>query len=387
MGGLSEASRLRMTERSQYEVIVIGAGIAGASFAHFLSERGVTDVLVVERESVAGYHATGRSAAMAFEFDPDATVQRLKVAGVQFLREPGEGFSHHPLLEPRGVLLVYKEPLWSGIQNVAEHTWKTQGLAIDLLSAAQACERVEVLKADEFDGALLLREAARIDVHELLSSYLRGARSRGVEIRHGVEVSGVLVERGVCAGIATSAGEIRAPRVVNAAGAWAGEVAGLAGATPIEVTARRRCAVVYDAPDGVEVGRWPLVGSEHHRVYFEPESGGLLMSPMDEAPTPPCDAHPDERTIAAGLERLRALAPAIFPLSLRRTWAGLRTFSPDGAPIVGEDPMVRGFFWLAAQGGTGIVTSGALGPLAVDLLVAGKTERFDASLLDPARFR
>jgi D-arginine dehydrogenase len=190
MGGLSEASRLRMTERSQYEVIVIGAGIAGASFAHFLSERGVTDVLVVERESVAGYHATGRSAAMAFEFDPDATVQRLKVAGVQFLREPGEGFSHHPLLEPRGVLLVYKEPLWSGIQNVAEHTWKTQGLAIDLLSAAQACERVEVLKADEFDGALLLREAARIDVHELLSSYLRGARSRGVEIRHGVEVSG-----------------------------------------------------------------------------------------------------------------------------------------------------------------------------------------------------
>ena len=131
MGGLSEASRLRMTERSQYEVIVIGAGIAGASFAHFLSQRGVTDVLLVERESVAGYHATGRSAAMAFEFDPDATVQRLKVAGVRFLREPGEGFSHNPLLEPRGVLLVYKEPLWSGIQNVAEHTWKAQGLAID----------------------------------------------------------------------------------------------------------------------------------------------------------------------------------------------------------------------------------------------------------------
>jgi D-arginine dehydrogenase len=111
------------------------------------------------------------------------------------------------------------------------------------------------------------------------------------------------------------------------------------------------------------------------------------MSPMDEEPIPACDAQPDELAIAAGLERLRALAPDLVPRSIRRSWAGLRTFCSDGAPVVGEDPILRGFFWLAGQGGNGIVTSGGLGPVAADLFIEGRTERFDASLLSPARFR
>jgi D-arginine dehydrogenase len=111
------------------------------------------------------------------------------------------------------------------------------------------------------------------------------------------------------------------------------------------------------------------------------------MSPMDEEPMPACDAQPDELAIAAGLERLRALAPDLVPRSIRRSWAGLRTFSSDGAPVVGEDATLRGFFWLAGQGGNGIATSGGLGPVAVDLFTEGRTERLDASLLSPARFR
>jgi D-arginine dehydrogenase len=376
-----------MRDRSQFEVIVIGAGIAGASFVHFLSRRGVSDVLLVERERAAGYHATGRSAAMAYSLDFNPTVQRLKVMGVRFLKEPGKGFSRNPLLAERGALLLFQEPTWSAMRRAAEQAERTQGVAIESLSPRRAVDLVEVLRLEELDGALLLPDAARIDVHELLSSYLRGARSRGVEIRYGVEVTGVRVERGACAGIATSEGEVRAKRIVNAAGAWAGELGRLAGAGPLDLAPRRRCAVVYDAPENLEVAGWPLVGSEAHQVYFEPESGGLLMSPMDEAPTPPCDAHPDDLAIAAGLERLRALAPAIVPRSIRRSWAGLRTFAPDGAAVVGEDPLLRGFFWLAGQGGTGIVTSGALGPVAADLFVEGKTERFDASALSPARFR
>jgi D-arginine dehydrogenase len=108
---------------------------------------------------------------------------------------------------------------------------------------------------------------------------------------------------------------------------------------------------------------------------------------MDEEPMPPCDAQPDELAIAEGLERLRDLAPALVPRWIRRSWAGLRTFCSDGAPVVGEDPILRGFFWLAGQGGNGIATSGGLGPIAVDLFTEGRTDRFYASLLSPGRFR
>jgi D-arginine dehydrogenase len=107
---------------------------------------------------------------------------------------------------------------------------------------------------------------------------------------------------------------------------------------------------------------------------------------MDEEPMAPCDARPDERVVAEALERLGRLAPPLVPRALRRTWAGLRTFVPDRVLVVGEDPRVSGFFWLAGQGGCGIETSPEVGGIAADLLLDGRTERFDARVLAPNRF-
>jgi glycine/D-amino acid oxidase-like deaminating enzyme len=184
--------------------------------------------------------------------------------------------------------------------------------------------------------------------------------------------------------VVTAEGEIHARWVVNAAGAWAGKLAALAGAAPIALVPHRRTIVTFAAP--VDVRGWPMVHSDDDRLYFAPESGGLLLSPMDEDPMEPCDARPDDEVIARGFARLAGLAPSLVPQTLRRKWSGLRTFAPDRVPVVGEDPRVRGFFWLAGQGGCGIETSGALGPIAADLLVEGTTERFDARALSPARF-
>jgi len=376
-----------VSERDRYEVIIVGAGIAGASFAYFLSRCGVSDVLLVERERTAGCHATGRSAAVAYPLDPHPVIQQLKAPGIDFLRDPPEGFSQHPLLTRCGAMLVLKDPLWSSVRKAVAETAAPPGVAIDLLSGEEARHRVPALDARECDGALFLPDAARIDVHELLGSYLRGAKQRAVEVRYDLEITGIRIDRGACTGVVTPRGEIRASRIVDAAGAWAGELGRLAGAAPIELTPRRRCAIVYQTPEGLDASRWPHVGSAQHSVYFEAESGGLLMSPMDEEPMPACDAQPDELAIAAGLERLRALAPDLVPRSIRRSWAGLRTFCSDGAPVVGEDPILPGFFWLAGQGGNGIATSGGLGPVAVDLFTEGRTERLDVSLLSPARFR
>jgi D-arginine dehydrogenase len=367
------------------EVVIIGTGIAGASLAYFLAERGVSEVVLLEREEAPGSHATGRSAAVLCQLDPNSTVQRLIVASAPFLRRPPAGFSESPILTPSGVLLVFREPIWSALAHITP--WlESEGIRLELLSPTQAVERVEVLNPEEFTGAVLLSADGRLDVHELLSSYLRHARRRGAELRTGVQVTGVLVERGRCVGVATSRGEVRARWVVNAAGAWAGAIARLAGAALIDVIPRRRCAVVYATPEGLDVSGWPLVGSDTHKVYFEPEAGGLLMSPMDEEPSEPCDARPDDLAIAEGFERLAALAPRLVPRSIKHKWAGLRMFAPDGVPLVGEDQLVPGFFWLAAQGGSGIETSPTLGAVAADLLLDSETDRFDASLLSPRRF-
>jgi D-arginine dehydrogenase len=372
-----------MTER--FEVVIVGAGIAGASLAHFLAERGLTDILLIEREMQPGYHATGRSAAVLAELDPNSVVQQLKIGSADFLRHPPAGFCQNPLLERSGILLLFRDPLWAALQQVAP-LLEGAGVRLEFLSPAEAVARIPVLAPERFDGGVWLPEDGHIDVHELLSSYLHHARRRGVEQRFGVEVLGVRAECGRCTGIATAEGIIEARWVVDAAGAWAAGVAALAGATPIALVPHRRTIVTFAAPEGLDVGGWPLVGSEADHLYFAPESGGLLLSPMDEEPMEPCDARPDDHVVAEALDRLGRVAPRLVPRSLRRRWAGLRTFAPDRVPVVGEDPSLRGFFWLAGQGGAGIETSPLIGQIAADLILDGKTGRFDARLLAPSRF-
>ena len=182
--------------------------------------------------------------------------------------------------------------------------------------------------------------------------------------------------------------EYRARVVVDAAGAWAGRVAALAGASPIALQPLRRTIVTFPVPSGMDVRSWPLVGSEPHTIYFAPEAGDLMLSPMDEVPMEPCDPTPDDETIAAAVERLARLAPALRPATLKRRWSGLRTFAPDHVHVVGEDPKLPGFFWLAGQGGCGIETSPTIGQLAAELIVDGASDAaYDAPKLAPGRFQ
>lgn len=368
-----------------FEVIIVGSGIAGAALAYFLSQRGMTDVLLLEREAHPGYHATGRSAAVLVEWDAIAALQELKIQGGTFLRHPPPGFSEQPILHPTGILIMFQEPAWSAVRTLVPLLCE-RGTAAQVLSHAEVLARFPVLTPSYFDGAVLLPEDGHIDVHELLWSYLRHAGQRGVQRRCGVEVTGVRVAGGRCNGVVTTDGEFGSRWVVNAAGAWASRVGTLAGAVPIPITPHRRTIITFAAPDGLDVSHWPLVTNESHHLYFAPESGGLFASPMDEHPMEPCDAQPDELVVAATIDRLARLAPPLVPKSIRRKWSGLRSFAPDRVLVVGEDPHVKGFFWLAGQGGCGIETSPAVGQIAADVLLDGCTERFDAALLSPQRF-
>lgn len=371
---------------SEYEVIIVGAGIAGASLAYFLARRGVTRVLVVEQEAQPAYHATGRSAASVVEIDPNPVVQSLKVQGAAFLRQPPPGFSAHPILERRGVLVLLDQPQWAAMATQADEL-RRAGMPMDLLSAAEASARLGGrLDTHHFAGAAFLPEDGFIDVHELLSAYIGHSRRAGVTFRFGVAAA-PWIAAGTCVGIETAEGSVRAGVVVDAAGAWAGRFAAAAGALPLAIVPRRRSIAILDTPDGAALRSWPMVWHDALRIYFRDDAGRLLLCPMDETPMDPCDPTWDEEIIAAGIERLTLLAPSLAPRAILHRWAGLRTFAPDGAPVVGHDPVRPGLFWLAGQGGCGIETSGAVGAIAADLLIDRRTERFDAALLCPDRFR
>ena len=374
-----------MNKKSEYEVIIVGCGIAGASLAYFLSKRGLTDVLILEREEQPGYHSTGRSAAVLIELGMIPSVLQLTLLAADFLRDPPEGFCQSPLLEQSGILLMFQGQEWDMIREVAP-TFEQMGISLELLTPAEVIERIPVVSGEHFDGAVFLPEDGHIDVHELLWSYLRHAQGDGVELRCGVEVHGIGVKQGRCSGVRTNEGEYAARWVVNATGAWAGTIGRLAGAAPIELTPYRRTAITFAAPEGLEVAKWPLVANATHHFFFAPESRGLLASPMDEDPIEPCDARPDELFVAQTIDRLETFAPTLVPRSLRQKWAGLRTFAPDQSYVIGEDPLVKGFFWLAGQGGSGIETSPAAGQVAAELLIDGGTDLMDSSAFSPARF-
>jgi len=374
-----------MSERREFEVIVIGTGIAGASLAYFLAQHGCGDVLLLEREAQLAYHSTGRSAATLSSADSNPTLQAIKIASAPFFREPVPGFAESPLLRETGVIALYPEPAWSRVRAAAP-AMQASGLGCTLLSVDEVLTRVPFVDPTQFAGAMLIARDGRLDVHEILSSYLRHARAGGAQQRLGLAVEGLIVEGGRCRGVRTAAGELRARLVVDAAGAWAGTIAQLAGASPIALVPHRRTIVTFAPPPGVTIGDWPMVASDAQSLYFVPEAGDLLLSPMDEDPMAPCDATPDATVIAAGLERFARLAPALAPRALKRRWSGLRTFSPDRVHVVGEDPQLPGFFWLGGQGGCGIETSPLIGRVAADLIVHGHSDAFDTALLSPARF-
>jgi D-arginine dehydrogenase len=368
-----------------FDAIIIGCGIAGASMAYFLSQRGMTDILILERESQPGYHATGRSAAVLVEFDLVQPILQLKLLGARFLRNPPSGFSENPLLHQSGILILFQGSLWEQVLAMVPGL-RQSGVTVDVLSQEKTVLRMPVVSSMNFDGALLLPEDGHIDVNELLWSYLKQARAQGAQLRCDEEVVDIAVEQGRCVGVTTNSGVYRSRWVINAAGAWAGKIRELIGPSPVQLTPCRRTIVTFKAPEGMDVLQWPLVADLSHDLYFSPESGGLMASPMDQDPMPPCDVRPDELGVGRTMERLNEFVPQLAPRSILNKWAGLRTFAPDQVMVLGEDSDVKGFFWLSGQGGAGIETSPAVGRIAADLITQGRTDLVDASVYSPARF-
>ena len=209
-----------MADKNTFDAIIIGCGIAGASLAYFLAERGMKDILIIEREEHPGYHATGRAAAVLVEMDLVPSVLQLKLLGAKFLRNPPEGFSEHPILRRSGILIMFQGELWEQVGQMVP-ALRQMGAVVDVLSQEETVSKIPVVSPENFDGALLLPEDGHLDVNELLWSYLRHARRSGAQLRLKEEVRGIKADQGSCYGVITNVGKYRCRWVINAAGAWA----------------------------------------------------------------------------------------------------------------------------------------------------------------------
>jgi len=363
---------------------VIGGGVAGLSAAAALSLH--AKVIVLEAEDQVGFHSSGRSAALLHYALGNPPVRRLTQASRTFFETPPEGFgelsSRLPILTPaRADELEGLESLAGDLSPFTKIDW------LDDQGLRRECPVLKIGSGAAVRG-FIDRTALKLDGHALLQGYARIVRAAGGEIRGSARIASIARAGGNWR-VETQRGEaFEAPVLINAGGAWADGVAGLAHVRPVELQPMRRTIIVFDAPADVDVRALPFTKTVKDEVYFGPEAGRIFASPMDEIPTDPCDAQPEEYEMALAAHRIEERT-VLKVRRIEHRWAGLRTFASDRLPVVGFAPDAEGFFWLAGQGGSGLQTAPAVAAIVESLIAetSWPVPGVSAEELSPARFR
>lgn len=358
---------------AHWDAIVLGGGMAGASCAWALAQH--RRVLLLEREAHCGYHATGRSAALFSEYFGNRTVRALTALSRPFFEAPPSGFAPVPLVAPRGVVaLATQEDMDAGRIEAALADGCHAREPARVIGLEAALARCPVIDPRPYRCAVWRPSVMDIDVDALHQGYLRGIRAAGGQVQTATRVDRIVGDAPGRWAVHTAAGRFVTPCLVNAAGAWADEVARQAGVATIDLVPKRRTAVIVDLSEGMPgqapLASWPMVTDLADTFYFKPEAGRLLVCPSDETPMPPCDVQPEEWDVAVAVDRLQQATT----LSVRRVahrWAGLRSFVADGSPVLGATKEAPGFFWAAALGGYGIQIAPAVGQALAALALTG----------------
>ena len=364
---------------TRYDVAVVGAGMAGASLAAEIA--GEASVLILEAEDQPGYHSTGRSAAFWSESYGGPFIQPLTSASGRFLAAPPGDFAEAPFLHPRGAIHLADAAGEARLKALADQ-FAGSSVPLEPMDRAALAAALPGLRSG-WDHGLYEPSCADIDVAALHAAYLKRARARGATQIGGARLDHAVRKQGGWH-IATRAGDFAADILVDAAGAWADEVAAAAGERPLGIRPYRRtlAQLRIDPPAPAAM---PLVIDARERFYFKPEAGGRLwLSPHDETACEPGDCAAEEYDVALAIDRLEQAVDWRVE-RVERSWAGLRSFAPDRLPVYGFAPGGRDFFWCAGQGGFGIQTAPAGARLAAALLL-GRAPDPLVEAIDPAPY-
>ncbi len=343
-----------MTNQLHYDVIIIGAGIAGVSLAARLAEQG--QILLLDMEPHPGFHATGRSAAYFAPSYGNEVIRALTGASTHFYADPNDYFEGQ-LLRPRPALFIAQINQQESIQTMLQEQPN-----LHLLDTAEIQSLVPVIN-QEINSGLLDDSGGDLDVDLIMQGLIRQFRENKGTLITDAKVQ--RIKRDTVWQVETKESKFQAPIVVNAAGAWADEIAMTAGLEPLNLQPLKRTAILVDPP-GDDIIHWPLVVDVDEHFYFKPDAGKLLLSPADETPSEPMDAYPNEFDMALADDRVSQVT-SLTVKRINHQWAGLRTFAQDKTPVVGFDDRSDGFFWLAGQGGYGVQTAPGVARLAAEL--------------------
>jgi D-arginine dehydrogenase len=340
--------------------------VAGLSAAAALSAH--ANVALLEAEEQIGFHSSGRSATMLHYALGDRLVRALTLASRSFFEAPPEGFSDAPLGRRMPVLVYAREEEQAALDALDREI--SAFAKLERLDERGLTELCPLLKIGDRGARLGIADmdAIRLDAHALLQGFQRQLRGSGA-LHTGARVAAIARTNGLWTISTHGREEYFAPLLVNAAGAWADTVAALAGVRPLGLEPKRRTIITFDAPAGTELDCLPFAKTIADELYFAPESGRLFASPMDEVPSDPLDAQPDEYEVALAAWRMEERT-IVKVERIHSRWAGLRTFAPDRHPVVGLAPDADGFFWLAGQGGFGLQTSPAMARIVASLIAS-----------------
>lgn len=359
-----------------FDFAIVGAGMAGASLAAELAPH--SSVLLLEAESRPGYHATGRSAAFWDECYGGSQIAPLTLASGPYLQT-------HNLLSQRGALYIARATD-SGQVDAFLEEFRETGATIERVGQSFMRSKVSGL-SELWCDAVWAPKCADIDVAGLHAHYLRIAKSEGAEILSLARLASAALVDGVWQLASEQGDEWRAANLVNAAGAWADQVAQIAGIGPLGIIPYRRTVAQLrtnppaqpDLPLTIDIGG---------RFYFKPESGKLWLSPHDETPSAAVDAAPEEIDVAKAIAEFEQVVDWKIE-AVEHKWAGLRSFAPDRIPVFGRDPRMPEFIWFAGQGGFGIQTAPAAARLTAQALLGlsrdAMTSSIDRQIYAPGR--
>lgn len=363
---------------SEANVVVIGAGFAGASVAAALTRNGVADGVILERELLPGSHASGRNAAMARQLEIEPALLKLAVEGVRGLG--ARNVNGCPVLRQTGGLyLIHGRPDRATEWRAQLHQYCVPS---ELLPADEARQRFPFLNHFDFDHVLFCPTDGIVDIHALLSDLLAEARHAGFEIITDCACESLILAGSVAQGIRTPHGDIRAPIIVDATGAWAGHLGREAAPLPL----KRFCRHLFVSGNSECLPRdGPLIWDLDVGYYVRPEGASLLLSPCDETEHLPGIPAVDPKAQDLLVEKLWKHAPGLMDITLRRNWACLRTFAPDRLPVVGWDPEIAGLFHVSGLGGFGVTTSLAIGDIASALICGSVVDWVDVGSFSARR--
>ena len=369
--------------------MVIGGGIAGTSVAYELSKHG--KVALLEQESTLGAHSTGRSAAIGSTNFESPAVRALGARSLDFFKAPPVGFTDTPLIGDLEILWLAGAHQLTKYQSMLGEVRRC-GYAVDSISPRDAASVCPIVRESAVHSALLERDAYTLDVHAIHQGYVRAIRRAGGTVVTSVKIQ-QLKGGAACWTVLTEQGEYRASVVVNAAGGWCDQVAALAGVEPIGIQSLRRSIFTVDAPPSLSSAqKLPFVYDIEEQLYFKFEHQRILISPSEEVPCHPGQAHTDEFDIAVAADRFQQMT-SVNVSRVRNSWAGTRNFAPDRELVVGEESAAPGFFWVAGQGGVGIMTAPAVAELTAELILMRPDSEWcrdlglNARTLSPDRFR